>query len=200
MRVVDLYHDNAAAWVELRGRRLIEKNWLDLFVEAMPPEGRDVLDLGCGSGRPIADYLIEKGLRITGVDGAAALVDMARASFPEQTWIVADMRDLPAIGPFHGLIAWHSFFHLTPGDQRSMFGSFRRLCHPGAALLFTSGTRLGEAFGRFQGEPLYHASLDGAEYRRLLHANGFETVRHVANDPTCGDASIWLARKTSNGR
>lgn len=198
--VIDLYQNNAASWVELRGRDLIEKNWLNLFLKTMPPAGRDVLDLGCGSGRPIAEYLIKSGMRIIGVDGAASLVGMARESFPEQTWIVADMRELPMIGPVHGLIAWHSFFHLKPEDQRPMFERFSHLCHPGAALLFTSGTTLGEVIGTFEGKPLYHGSLDSTEYRCLLQGNGFEVIRHAANDPTCGHATIWLAKKVSIGR
>lgn len=198
--VIDLYQNNAASWVKLRGRGLIEKNWLDLFIKTMPYKGREVLDLGCGSGRPIAEYLIKNGLRIIGVDGATTLVSMARESFPEQRWIVADMRELPMIGPVEGLIAWHSFFHLKPEDQRSMFERFSRLCQPGAALLFTSGTTLGDAIGTFEGQPLYHGSLDPTEYRRLLKANGFEVIRHVENDPTCGNATIWLAKKASSCR
>lgn len=108
------------------------------------------------------------------------------------------MRDLPPLGRFHGLVAWHSFFHLTPQDQRPMFATFSRLSLPGAALLFTSGTTHGEAIGTFEGQPLYHGSLDSAEYCVLLRANGFEVVRHIENDPTCGGATIWLARKTSD--
>jgi len=45
------------------------------------------------------------------------------------------------------------------------------------------------------GDPLYHGSLDPAEYRALLEAAGFEVVAHVAADPTCGHRTIWLARQ-----
>ncbi len=198
-KIIDLYHKNAASWVRLRGRGLVERSWLDRFLATMPEGGRDVLDLGCASGRPIAEYLIENGCRITGVDGAAALIGIARESFPEQTWIVADMRNLPSLSQFHGLIAWHSFFHLKPEDQRVMFETFGRLSCPGAALIFTSGTELGEAIGTFEGQPLYHGSLDSAEYRLLLQSSGFDVIRHVENDPTCGGATVWLARKRAGG-
>ncbi len=50
------------------------------------------------------------------------------------------------------------------------------------------------AIGSYRGEPLHHASLDGAEYRALLEANGFRVVAHVIDDPTCGGHTIWLAR------
>jgi hypothetical protein len=135
---------------------------------------------------------------VTGVDAATSLLDIAADTFPEQTWIAADMRRLPPLGKFNGLIAWHSFFHLTPDDQRLMFETFNRLAHAGAPLMFTSGTSLGEAIGTFAGQPLYHGSLDPAEYRQLLQVAGFGVVDHIENDPTCGGANIWLARKISN--
>jgi trans-aconitate methyltransferase len=194
--VIDLYQEHAVSWVKQRGRDLIERSWLDAFLSTMPQDGREVLDIGCGTGSPIAGYLIASGCHISGVDGAPALIEMAKESFPNHRWMTADMRNLPHLGRFHGLVAWHSLFHLTPQDQRPMFANFSSLSLPGAALLFTSGSKHGEAIGTFAGHPLYHGSLDSAEYGNLLQTNGFEVVRHTKNDPTCGGATIWLARKT----
>jgi hypothetical protein len=59
--------------------------------------------------------------------------------------------------------------------------------------MFTSGPGHGEATNTFKGEPLYHGSLDGAEYRSLLHQNGFDVVKNVVEDPDCGYHTIWLA-------
>jgi len=64
---------------------------------------------------------------------------------------------------------------------------------PSAALMFTSGPADGEAIGTFEGEPLYHASLDAAEYRRLLGEQGFAVTAHVVEDPDCGGHTVWLA-------
>jgi hypothetical protein len=75
-----------------------------------------------------------------------------------------------------------------------MFPIFGRHAAPGAALMLTSGPSAGEQIGSYRGEALYHASLDGDEYRRLLHASGFDVVTHVVEDPTCGAHTIWLAR------
>ncbi|MGO9235007.1 MAG: hypothetical protein ACLP4V_13395 [Methylocella sp.] len=60
--------------------------------------------------------------------------------------------------------------------------------------MFTSGTAHGEAIGRLEGEPLYHASLDAAEYRQLLDSQGFNVVATVAEDQTCGGRTVWLAQ------
>lgn len=193
-RIADLYEENAAAWDRLRGRELFERPWIDRFLARLPPAGT-VLDLGCGSGDPIGRYLIDRGFALTGADSSPSLIATCRERFPEAEWIVADMRTLALGRRFDGLIAWHSFFHLTPDDQRPMFARFAAHLEPGGALLFTSGPQAGEAIGEWQGEPLYHGSLDPTEYEALLAVNGFILLEHRRRDPDCGEATVWLALK-----
>jgi len=197
--VISLYREHAAAFEKNRNHEFIERTWLNRFLDLLPGSQPDVLDIGCGSGAPMARYLIQNGCRVTGVDTSLPLLARARESFLEQRWVAADMRQMPVTGSFHGLLAWHSFFHLSPEDQRPMFATFRRLAAPGAVLMFTSGTRLCGAIGQFEGKPLYHGSLDTSEYRELLCANGFAVVRHVDDDATCGGATVWLAKWGGGG-
>ena len=192
-RIIGLYQRHATDWDRERGRSLFEKPWLDRFL-ALLPQSASILDIGCGAGEPIARYLIERGCHVTGIDSSPALIGMCKDRFPDQEWIVADMRTLSLDRRFDGILAWNSFFHLSPEDQRRMFPIFRRHAGPKAALMFTSGPSHGEAIGTYKGEPLYHGSLDGAEYRSLLHENGFEVVSHVVEDPDCGHHTVWLAQ------
>jgi SAM-dependent methyltransferase len=193
-RIIDLYQRRAREWAEARGTTLFERPWLDRFTALLPPGGT-VLDIGCGSGEPIARHLIERQFAVTGVDSAAAMIAMCETRFPSATWQVADMRKLALGRRFDGLIAWDSFFHLRPDDQRIMFPIFGAHAARNAALMFTSGTSLGEAIGTFHGELLYHGSLDSAEYRNLLAEQGFTVVSHAIEDPTCGHHTIWLAQR-----
>ncbi len=191
--IIPLYERNAQGWDAIRPRALVERPWLDRFL-ALVPAGSRVLDLGCGCGEPIAAHLAGQGFAVTGVDSSAAMVALCRGRMPGQDWVVADMRGLRLGSRFAGILAWDSFFHLSPDDQRGMFPVFRDHAAPGAALMFTSGPRAGEAIGTMFGEPLYHASLDGAEYRALLRDNGFRVRGHVVEDPACGGRTIWLAQ------
>jgi SAM-dependent methyltransferase len=192
-RIIGLYQRHAGEWDKDRGRSLDEKAWLDRFL-ALLPQKASILDIGCGSAEPIARYLIEIGCEVTGIDSSPALISLCKDRFPDQGWIVSDMRTLSLDRRFDGILAWNSFFHLCPQDQRQMFPIFSRHAGTKAALMFTSGPGHGEAIGTYQGELLYHGSLDGAEYLSLLDQNGFEVVSHVVEDPNCGDQTVWLAQ------
>lgn len=191
--IISLYQRHAVAYDRQRGRKLMEAGWLDRFLSLLPASPT-VLDIGCGMGEPIAQHLIERGCAVTGIDSSEPLIALCRERFPQQPWQVADMRLLALGRRFDGLIAWDSFFHLTPDDQRRMFPRFRDHAADRAGLLFTSGPRHSEAIGSFEGEPLYHGSLDPNEYGALLAANGFAVVEHVVEDPECGGHTIWLAQ------
>ncbi len=192
--VIDLYERHAEAWNQNRKADLIlEKKWLARFISLLPAGGT-VLDIGCGSGQPIARHLLERDFTVVGVDSSPSLIDICRNRFPQAEWLVADMRKLSLNRRFAGLIAWDSFFHLSYEDQRSMFALFRAHAASGAPLMFTSGPKHGEAIGSFHGDPLYHSSLSPSEYESLLATNGFKVLHHEIEDPDCGHHTIWLAK------
>ncbi|MBV9734756.1 MAG: class I SAM-dependent methyltransferase [Acidisphaera sp.] len=193
-QIIGLYRRHARAWAADRGNRLFETAWLDRFL-ALQPERAAILDIGCGSGEPIGGYFVGKGHALTGIDSSPELIALCRKRFPDQDWRLADMRTLSLGRDFSGLLAWDSFFHLCHDDQRRMFPIFRAHAAPRAALMFTSGPAHGEAVGSYRGEPLYHASLNTAEYSALLDANGFSVVSHIVEDPACGGHTIWLAQR-----
>ena len=57
--IIDIYCKYGRQWTELRGEYLYEQSWLDRFCEKLSNNAK-VLDLGCGSGVPIARYLSKK--------------------------------------------------------------------------------------------------------------------------------------------
>lgn len=195
--ILSLYERHAEAFAQQRSRQLMEKKWLNKFIELVKAKG-SILDIGCGNGQPIAEYFIAQNFQLTGIDGAAAMVERAGRRFPQQRWLRQDMRQMILNETFDGLVAWDSFFHLTRHDQRAMFQIFARHSHVGSALMFTSGPGNGIAMGEFEGEPLYHASLAPDEYQALLAENDFAVIDKVFEDSECGGHSIWLCQRVDN--
>ncbi|MDC7683950.1 class I SAM-dependent methyltransferase [Asticcacaulis sp. BYS171W] len=191
--IAGLYDRHAAGWDDDRRHRRPdgEAAWITRFA-ALAGSGASVLDLGCGSGAPIVPDLRAAGLTVTGVDASPSLIALCRERFPDQAWVVADMRRID-LGRFGGLLLWHSLFHLPPDDQAAMFPVLARHLTPGAPLMFTSGTERGETVGQWRGEPLYHASLDLSDYEGVLADNGLRLIERVVGDASCGGATIWLA-------
>jgi len=187
------YQRHAQTFARERGQSLMERPYLDSVTSHLRPGGA-VLDLGCGTGEPIARYFIESGYDVTGVDAAPAMIALCRPRFPDATWIEADMRSLVLVRRFDAIIAWDSFFHLAQDEQRAMFPIFQRHIAPDGVLLFTSGPRAGEAIGDLYGEKLFHASLAPDEYRTLLASSGFRVLHFAPEDAKCGGHTVWLAQ------
>ena len=192
--IIEIYKKHACAWIQLRGEYLYEQLWLDDFLSLIPQSSR-ILDLGCGSAKPIAAYFIAQDYAVTGVDSSDVMIAMARQNFPEQNWIEADMRTVVLTQKMQGILAWDSFFHLTPADQRQMFAQFSKFAESGTVLMFTSGPSEGEAIGDMFGDALYPASLSPQEYRILLEQYGFDVLKMVAEDAECAGHTVWLAQK-----
>jgi len=194
-RIVGLYRGKADHWVRDRGETLYsgedgadEAVWLDRFVADLPA-GASILDVGCGSGWPIGAALLERGHQVTGVDASPGLIAHAQTTLPKGVWSVADMRDAFPPGPFDGVLAWHSLFHLSPDDQKKVLPKLAASVAEGGRLMFTSGPAYGETIGQWRGEPVYHASLDPEAYRALLADAGLRVEYDGA------ESGVWLCRR-----
>lgn len=191
---LDIYARQAAGWDAHRARVFFEKPWLDRWL-GDAPAGLWVLDLGCGAGDPIGAYLLERGVQLTGVDGAEPMLALARERFPQAQWFHADMRTYAPARRFDRIISWDGSFHLTQAEQRALLAKLPGWLNPGGALLMTIGHEAGEVTGTVEGESVYHASLDPQEYRDRLEAAGMTVEALVLEDQTIDFHSLVLARK-----
>ena len=189
-----IYARQAVAYDTKRSRALFEARWLARFSACLPACAR-VLDLGCGAGEPIARWFIAEGFRVTGIDFAEPMLDLARARWPDGDWRHVDMKQLELGETFDGIIAWNSFFHLRPDEQRMCIGRMAKHLEQGGSVLLTVGHKAGEVSGTVGGEPVYHASLSPAEYAICLEQNGLRLTGFLAEDPETNNHSVLMARK-----
>ncbi len=190
----DVYERQASEYDKRRSKALFEARWLARFTASLKP-GDHVLDLGCGTGDPIARWFMAEGFAVTGVDFSEAMLALARDRWPDGDWRKADMRDFELDQQFDGIIAWNSFFHLTADEQKACIARMARHLRPGGMLMLTVGPRAGEVSGTVGAERVYHASLSPAGYAVCLEENGLHLTGFLAEDPETQSHTVLMARK-----
>ena len=105
-------------------------SFTDAFLAALP--GKQVLDLGSGSGRD-ALLLRDRGLAVTCLDASAAMVAMTtRLGF---TSYQADFAHIPfTSASFDGVWAYTSLLHIPAADMQRVLRTLHTLIRPDGAL------------------------------------------------------------------
>jgi ubiquinone/menaquinone biosynthesis C-methylase UbiE len=122
MKKVYKVYDEISDWFDThRDKSLMEREYLNFIMQAIPPHS-SILDLGCGTGEPIARYFIENDFKVTGVDGSEKMITLCKKRFPTENWIVADMRDIHLKQQFDAILA-------CSGRQESDKAYIKRIDH-----------------------------------------------------------------------
>jgi len=182
------YDRIAAAWAEHRvAPRPGESDFLELLLESLPTPG-EVLDLGCGHGRPNAERVLAAGHALTGIDASAALLDQARARFPHATWRHGKVGEIELGGPYDGAICWDLLFHLPREHQQPILARLMEVLRPGALLILTSGGSAQRPFSDTMfGESFDYDAHPPERLREILTGLGFRVLRfELLERPTGG--------------
>ncbi|KAB8274917.1 S-adenosyl-L-methionine-dependent methyltransferase [Aspergillus minisclerotigenes] len=102
------------------------------------PHGSCVLDVGCGTGKPVAEALATAGHRVHGIDVSQEMVRIAQSQVPG-TFEKVDMRLYQPAGHLDGVFAILSLFFVTPGDTHSMLFRFSEWLRHGGIVVIGVG-------------------------------------------------------------
>lgn len=167
------YNNVARKWVEKRKKTAVSKLVID-FADKVVTKGK-ILDIGCGSGVPIATYLSERGFSVTGIDFSDEMINLAQLSnIPNTQFVNSDFLNFETIEKFDGVIAWDSLWHFPKDKQRNIYPKIGNLLRSGGYLIFTHGNIDGEHVDSMFGEPFYYSSLSKDVVFSILIENGFE--------------------------
>ncbi len=184
---------------ELAGKPL-DRAFLVAFVERC---NGLVIDLGCGPGH-VARFLADRGATVEGIDLAPAMIEQARAAFPELAFRVGDMHALPyEDGSVAGIVAFYAIVHLRSGELADPFREIHRVLAPGGlvALAFHIGdevVHVEELFGAATSLDFVMHSPEAVS--QALIAAGFTLEARLDRAPYPGvehpsQRSYLLARK-----
>jgi ubiquinone/menaquinone biosynthesis C-methylase UbiE len=169
---------------------------LDELVGLLPRNAR-VLDVGCGAGVPVAEFLVKAGFDFVGIDFSESMIKLARKNVPQTQLIMANMtkpgfRD----NSFDGLTAFYSIIHVPREKHLALFQSFHRILKPKGVMLICIGLDEWEAVEEYYGTRMFWSHYSPKISLQLVKNAGFQIIfdRHII---TGGERHYWiLARNT----
>ena len=184
----DSYNAIAPSWdAARRSLSLRERPYLDAFLADLAVPSH-VLDLGCGTGRPIAEHILGEGHRVTGVDQAERLLTLARSRFPAARWIESRIEHYAPAEHYGGVVCWDTLFHIERLHHGTLIRRFARWLEPGGKLMLTFGGSEHPAFtDTMFGESFFYDSHAPDRELEILRNAGFEPlVADFIDPPTTG--------------
>lgn len=142
--------------------------------------GSEVVDIGCGSGAPVSQTLVEAGFMVFGIDASPTLLSMFRRRFPDAPATCETVQSSNFFGQkFDGAVAVGLMFLLSEEDQRKLIEKVGQALRPSGRLLFSAPRAQCEWRDRQTGQP--SLSLGAVEYRRQLACAGMH-LEHLYVD------------------
>jgi 2-polyprenyl-6-hydroxyphenyl methylase/3-demethylubiquinone-9 3-methyltransferase len=179
-------------------RDMIDQHWQADEHGFRPLSGKSALDVGCGAGL-LAEPLARLGAKVTAVDAAPELIEVARAHAAGQG-LAIDYRatGVEDVGDKFDLVtAMEVIEHVA--DPRSFIGSLAARLAPGGLMILSTPNRTGwsklltitlaEGFGQIpKGTHDYDKFIDPETMRALLAQAGLECIdfEGIAMSPTRG--------------
>ena len=145
------------------------------------PRAASVIDLGCGSGFPITEILVEESLDVYAIDASPSFVEAFRRNLPGIPVACEAVEDCTFFDRnFDGVIAWGLMFLLSAEEQRRLIRRFADILSPRGRLLFTSCAEPSVWNDAMTG--LESRSLGAVEYRSQLATVGLSVVSEYEDE------------------
>ena len=123
---------------------------IEMFVLQKAPKDGKIIDICCGTGQ-MASQLLTKGYSVTGVDGSAEMISLARNRASQAEFVISDIRNFTVSEQHDGAISLlDSLNHiLSVDDLIKVFNQVNKALKPGAPFFFD--LRMEEGFQFYWG-------------------------------------------------
>ena len=173
------YEALAETFMRIRNRRIgpsIVREWCGSLAS-----GSAVLDLGCGSGVPITEVLVEAGFAVYGVDASPAMIRAFQERFPQVEVECAVVEESTFFDrTFDGAVAWGLIFLLPADVQAVVIAKVAEALKPGGRFLLTSTREAVRWKDGMTGEE--SVSLGAEAYEAMLLAQGLALTGHAVDE------------------
>jgi 2-polyprenyl-3-methyl-5-hydroxy-6-metoxy-1,4-benzoquinol methylase len=143
--------------------------------------GSAILDLGCGTGVPLSQALLQDGFEIYGVDASPTLVAEFERRFPQVSIVCEPVETSTFFGRnFDGVLVIGLMFLLPADVQRSLIVRVASALNHGGHFLFTSPSQVCEWVDVMTGRE--SRSLGVSAYSTLLSEAGLDLVGNYTDE------------------
>ena len=147
----------------------------ELFEKILPKS--KILDVGCGTGKPVAKFLSQKGYQVTGIDISKELIKQARKNTPKAEFKIMSMYELkfPA-RTFDAIISFFAILHLEKSKVPNVFKNFHKILKGEGYLLFSVNKGKEEGYFEFFGKKVFFSAYTKKEIEEILRKTGFRVI------------------------
>lgn len=190
------YEAIAADFARLREESAVGLGTVLHWAKSLRP-GAEVLDLGCGSGMPIAVTLDREGFVVSGVDAAPSLVAAFRKRLPHAAIACEAVEHSPFFGrTFDAVLAVGLVFLLPEDAQGALIRKVASVLRPGGRFLFSAPAQACGWADVLTGRPSRSPGHQG--YAAIFAAAGLEPVATCLDEG--GNHYFEVARPVGCGR
>lgn len=145
------------------------------------PQNATVLDIGCGTGRPVCSSIAAAGHKAHGIDISQAMIDAATQNVPNATFTKADVKTFTpnTDGGYDAITVYFSLIaSVTQDEIRGIFAKIHSWLKPGGLFVFATVPINGDSLDiDWMGRPITVSSLDQDQVLQSFKGIGFEVVK-----------------------
>ena len=159
-------------------RNLFEnKKYLEKLNELLRSNST-ILDIGCGAGRPVDEFFIQKGHKVVGIDISDKMIEIAKKNVPSAEYEVKDMAEMEE-GEYKvdAVVSFYAIFHTDREIHQDIFRKINSFLPKDGLILVTMGS--GEWEGEeddFHGTTMQWSHYGVEKNKKIIRNAGFEIL------------------------
>lgn len=170
--------------------------YLEKFVSLLKP-GSKILDIGCGAGKPIDEYLVKKGFKVIGIDISEKQIELARQNVPSATFKIKDISSLkPGEYNVEAVVSFYTIFHLPRENHLKLFKIINSFLPKNGLILVSMGSSEWEGTENdFHGAKMFWSHYGVRKNREIIKEAGFKILLDEIDNSGGEKHQMIIARK-----
>lgn len=142
------------------------------------PAGGTILELGCGTGMPISQLIVQKGFKLFAIDGSQKMINCFKKNFPGVEAVCAQLEEADYFNgvAFDAVLSWGVLFHLPAEQQEAVINKTAACLKAGGRFFFTSQKDILTGLSTMNGVNFPYISLGNERYAAVLKRAGMRLV------------------------